>query len=301
MSVISAPGGYSNIPWSLNQLDGAQRGIRVGSNPTAPFDFTTFSLVTANEQEGNREAEDVILTSLVGFDVKGWDPAAPVFRVRGDADNPNIVGCVMPGDPGYIPAVKRFLNAPQSPENMPVSFGAYADLNFLGNLASQSTFTFNVSSTNFPVNRYYLALGEMAKSVPGRYTMPYFAGPGDATSKVSAMRDGTFIWTGSTYDTFSRHYEYDGFPAYTLSTALAVNLTHTSKRLNQPYSNDILIDAGMNGIDDNGNGLVDEPYERDAPPPYEKPLRGIRVSIRVIEPDSKAIRQATVVHEFIPL
>ena len=36
------------------------------------------------------------------------------------------------------------------------------------------------------------------------------------------------------------------------------------------------------------------------PPPYPYPLRGIQVKIRAFEPDSKQIREVTVVQDFLP-
>lgn len=59
-------------------------------------------------------------------------------------------------------------------------------------------------------------------------------------------------------------------------------------------------DEGMNGFDDNGSDGVDDIDEREALPPYPVPLRGIRVRIRTWDPDSRQIRQATVVSDFVP-
>ena len=35
-------------------------------------------------------------------------------------------------------------------------------------------------------------------------------------------------------------------------------------------------------------------------PPYPYPLRGIQVKIRVFEPDSRQVREVTVVQDFLP-
>jgi prepilin-type N-terminal cleavage/methylation domain-containing protein len=306
-------GGWA-YPATNHPLATSRRGITVGAYPVAPFDFTSLSLQTVSEQASSgvdkgehnmitaasrtfREAEDIILSNIVGFDVKAWDPGAPVFRVVADKDFPELVGCVVPGDPGYLLALNRFMITPTSDIHRPVSFGAYADLNYMGYLASQSPYSFGITATNFPLTKYRSALATM--NANGGLPMPSFAGPGDLTSKLAAVRDGTWLWSPATYDTFSRHYEYDGVSQITPTTG-GLNIVPISKRLNH-YTGELLCDPGMNGVDDNGNGLVDEPYERDAVAPYEKPLRGIRVSIRAIEPDSKNVRQVTVVHEFIPL
>jgi hypothetical protein len=65
-----------------------------------------------------------------------------------------------------------------------------------------------------------------------------------------------------------------------------------------------------NGFDDPGNdatgsvtaanGIVDDDTEKLTSPPYPHPLRGIQVKIRVFEPDSRQIREVTVVQDFLP-
>ena len=66
-------------------------------------------------------------------------------------------------------------------------------------------------------------------------------------------------------------------------------------------------DQGTNGFDDetspgSGNYVngVDDVSERETLPPYPVPLRGIQVRIRAWDPDSRQIRQATVVSDFVP-
>jgi hypothetical protein len=61
------------------------------------------------------------------------------------------------------------------------------------------------------------------------------------------------------------------------------------------------IDEGTNGLDDAGApGAVDDPAEYETLPPYPHRLRGLQVKIRVYEPDSRQIREVTVVQDFLP-
>ena len=53
-------------------------------------------------------------------------------------------------------------------------------------------------------------------------------------------------------------------------------------------------------LDDDSEDGVDDPKERETSPPYPVPLRGLQVKIRVYEPDSQTVRQATVTSSFIP-
>jgi hypothetical protein len=47
------------------------------------------------------------------------------------------------------------------------------------------------------------------------------------------------------------------------------------------------------------NGIDDE-LERETSPPYPIPLRGIQVRVRIIDPDSRQVRQMTVASDFTP-
>ena len=82
---------------------------------------------------------------------------------------------------------------------------------------------------------------------------------------------------GCVYDTWSFHYETAG---------------------RQP--GDQLAGRAVNGFDDDRNGVVDDAEELVAPPPYPAPLRGIQVRIRCFEPDSRQLREVTVVQDFLP-
>jgi len=67
-------------------------------------------------------------------------------------------------------------------------------------------------------------------------------------------------------------------------------------------------DEGTNGFDDlvtvGASQIyrygVDDAEERETSPPYPVPLRGIQIRIRTWDPDSRQIRQATVVSDFVP-
>jgi prepilin-type N-terminal cleavage/methylation domain-containing protein len=58
--------------------------------------------------------------------------------------------------------------------------------------------------------------------------------------------------------------------------------------------------AGSDGLDNNSDGIIDDDNEKADTPPYPVPLRGIQVKIRTFEPDSKQIREVTVVQDFLP-
>lgn len=104
---------------------------------------------------------------------------------------------------------------------------------------------------------------------------PVFWHLGNPQSGLSAAANGSRV-----YDTCSTHYETEG----RYGTA----------------ANDSAAGQSTNGFDDDGNGVIDDPAEQIAPPPYAAPLRGISVTIRVFEPDSRQIREVTIVQDFLP-
>ena len=80
------------------------------------------------------------------------------------------------------------------------------------------------------------------------------------------------------YCTWSPHYEADG--------------------IDQDDDGDF--DEGTNGLDDDGDGSVDNSNEWEALPPYPYPVRGIKVTFRLIEEASRQVRQQSMVHSFVP-
>ncbi len=85
---------------------------------------------------------------------------------------------------------------------------------------------------------------------------------------------GRLSWP--TYDTWSTHYERNGVDD----------------------DGDSLIDEGTDGQDNNANNAVDEPAEAEAPPPSREAIPGIEVRIRCIEPLTRRVLQITVRQSF---
>jgi type II secretory pathway pseudopilin PulG len=96
-----------------------------------------------------------------------------------------------------------------------------------------------------------------------------------------------------TYDTWSLAYERDGINQDGPLSAPAPNPLRASMI-------DGITDEGFNGFDDNGVNGVDDMAERETSPPYAVPLRGIQIRLRIIDPDSRQVRQMTVVSDFTP-
>ena len=86
------------------------------------------------------------------------------------------------------------------------------------------------------------------------------------------------LWTNATYCTWSLHYESDGID----------------------QDNDAIIDEGTNTTDQNNLDGPDDVNEFETRPPYPYPLRGLQVTIRLVEPTNQVLRQTSVITNFVP-
>jgi len=236
---------------------------------------------------GAGRGEDVVLSRVLAFDVRAFDPFAPVgvtwgedmgwgrasFDDNGDGtpDNPANLSIetdeagwagsddevVIPGDPGFafIPPTGG-VGTPISSAGLNflrVGSGAFVDLNYASRSYS--------SNPNSAPNYQYDLL-----STVGFADIPAFKSQLGAPSPTP------------TYDTWSLRYESDGID----------------------QNGDGTVDEGTDGLDNDGANGVDDAGEWETSAPYLLPLRGIRVRIRIIDHDSRQVRQATVTSDFTP-
>lgn len=87
---------------------------------------------------------------------------------------------------------------------------------------------------------------------------------------------GTTALPQPTYDTWSRHYEFNGIDE----------------------NGDGVADEGSAGVDVNADGYPEDLARTETSAPYPVPLRGLEVRIRCYEPSSKQVRQMTIRHSF---
>jgi len=253
----AAPSSETRIVDLANNVDGNDDGTFDAWFTPHPWDETDQETGTLKDYIDltlpNRAGEDVVLQNVLAFDVKIWDPGAPVV----DDGSGNAIE---PGDPGY--ASRRNGGNPKV-----LSYGAYVDLNYMGRWAPGEINTYESNAL-------------ASSSIPG----PRFHRNGDSRSRLAGTPPKIALnlvdneRVACVYDTWSTHYERDGFD----------------------QDQDGTIDEASNGFDDNDAGGVDDESEYEAPPPYPHPARGIRVTIRVFEPDSREIREVVVEQEFLP-
>ena len=84
-------------------------------------------------------------------------------------------------------------------------------------------------------------------------------------------------------------------PAYGLPIGIGIYDTGTSQ-----YDRDDPGDRGANGVDDDGNGAVDDAAEKISQPPVNARIRGLRFRMRTFEQINKQVRQMSVSKSFLP-
>jgi prepilin-type N-terminal cleavage/methylation domain-containing protein len=253
---------------------------------------------------GERHGEDVQLTNVLSFDVRAFDPGAPIFRHLERSANGTISNetTLTPNDPGWKTAYESNdnmngnvsqigrNNADTSNVVYPfVGQGAYVNLGYGYDVRSYPNIAFNTTSPS-----------DFSSSA-----QPWFY----AARALSDVFGNQLAPGYSVYDTWSFHYENNGVN----EDADEINGSTGAWQLldgDPPADEDDLpqIDEGTNGIDDYGHYSdgtfrrlgVDDIGERETVPPYDKPLRGAQVIMRAYERDSRVIRQMRVNQHFMP-
>ncbi|MDD4270648.1 MAG: hypothetical protein PHN77_20680, partial [Thermoguttaceae bacterium] len=213
---------------------------------------------------GARIGEDVVLTNVIGFDVKAWDPYAPIL------DSPAGVP-LLPGDPGYITRI----GAGVGPANV-LGTGAYVDLNYLALLGGPAGAVLP-NLGGLPGYTPFCGAGALPSRVYG--TLPQYAESQTSNEFYPAV-----------YDTWSLHYEFNRRQMRFTPGGPLEEVGDEDR--------DGIFDEGSDGIDNNGKDGVDDIAERETQPPYAVPLQGIQVRIRTFEPGSRQIREVTLVQKF---
>ncbi len=234
--------GALGFPFAINQL-----AIRATTYPSGTPPVSAFGPLRPygppfdnNLLSRDRQGEDVMLNDVLAFDLRVFDPGAPLF------ENNGLV--VEPSDFGWASAPTATISG----------FGSYVDMYW-----NHTTPLWQATNT------------------PKTWTPPANAPATQfelAPNARSELDFSTAAIASVTFDTWPYHYESDG--------------------LDQDA--DGVADEGTDGLDTNNADGVDDAEEREAAPPYDVPLRGMQVKIRVYDRDSRQIREATVTRNFVP-
>ncbi|MEW4564105.1 hypothetical protein AB1K70_16325 [Bremerella sp. JC770] len=247
------------------------------------FEQLNAALVNLGTNDRDRTGEDVMLTNTLAFDVRVYDPTAPVLN--DDASNPTLV--LAPGDPGYGSGIAT--------DSMS---GAFTDLNWGRTSPTSGTNYYNQTFQNFPNSKSQLhdvtIYGGNSSDIFGS-TTPTAANLNTTFFPQNPSMLETTVLNYAYYDTWPYAYESDG----------------------TDQDGDGVVDEGTNGFDDDGDDIVDdqfatdlngdnaitgtsEPSELETAPPYSKALRAVSITVRAIEEGTRQVRQDTIVADFLP-
>jgi hypothetical protein len=275
-----------------------------------------------------RVSEDVILTNVLEFDIKIWDPGAPLVTITAPSGSPTIV--VSPNENwevgvanGVWSSINATLNAYKASSSQLATvseggiiagFGAFVDLNYFcdNGISATGTVDMPAGAPYFPPSCVQGEPSVIPLSPPNGNLSPLaalglkprFHHAGDYRSLLRGTSAGppavdppaananvVCAWPSAVYDTWSTHYEQDG---------IFQRASWDGNAANWPNNAGPVIDAGMDGLDNDGINGVDDSAEQEAPPPYTAPLRAMQIKIRVFDPDSRQVRDVTLEHEFMP-
>jgi hypothetical protein len=209
-----------------------------------------------------REGEDVVLTNVIAFDVRVFDPDARP-KLNGTTSGTTVV----------YPNEQTYSTLSTTGSVSAAAFkGCFLDLG--GNV------------------RTSLVPNVLVPDVVSTGTFTAFT----ALSGSAAAKSGLV----ATYDTWNTAYETNGLNEDNDTEDLNGNgsLDAGEDRNANGILDAPLIDEGVNGLDDDGDGIPDDPDETETAPPYSRPLQAIEIRIRCYDPTSREIRQTTVRHTF---
>ena len=234
--------------WVANTLgDVTKRENRATRNPRDKFPHPLIR-TAAKLLPGNTSTDALVLSSALAFDVRLFDPTAPLID--------NVGTVVGPSDAGFDAA--KWVSATT------VGQGDYVDLNYRASYAKFVS-DFSTGYGGMPAANY------------------------STLSEFPQLKSQLQTPLGGVYDTWSYHYENDGMDQ---------DDTTGNDNIDDNDVTTGLIDEGANGLDDDNANGVDDRGERETSPPYDVPLRGVKVILRVYEPDSRQIRESSVTHSF---
>ena len=256
-----------------------------------------------------RLGEDVLTNNAIAFDLRIFDSFASYFTTS----NNLVVG---PGDAGYREAlIEKLADLAASPT--PViresTQGGFVDLcypvlaggSLRGWQARRHDRLDGDSSDDSTIgtNQGFLI-------TPFSGVRAYGAADDSLTSYQSSLyRSGRLVCSDAgaspnimlfqpAFDTYTNRYEIDGFrqdyrtiPTFPWVAAPTENLRGTN------WTDEATdVDTGADGLDNNGVFGADDASERETSPPFITRPEAIRISIRIENPTTRQIRQASVVH-----
>lgn len=265
----------NGLPNSAPPANGNARGLTqlLHLSPIDPTQMPAYS-------SASLRGEDVVLSSVTAFDLRVWDPNAPVCGYL--TLNGELPEGLVPGDPGYAGGTTPIGGAAYvtAVNGSTEGFGAFVDLGAV-DLMRNGVDDDGQNGADDPREAILNPLGaQFLSGMAIRSYLPF----------------GNYV-----YDPWTLAYESDGYnqDGDALTDEGTDNVDQNS--LNGP--DELITNYGNNGIDDDGVGGIDDPGELLLPeletaPPYPHPLKVLQLRIRMYEPDTRQVKQVSQNIEF---
>jgi hypothetical protein len=252
--------------------------------------------------QGDRMGEDVLATDILAFDVKAFDEGVPLLLRRGtnglpqagQAGSDDLV--LSPNDPGYaaLAQVATPATIVGTGEFVDLAWGHKARAEGLGLASGANIFT---QLSGLSTNNVYNIAG--------------FTDTLLRSGQVLSLNPENHLVVQPAFDTWSTHYEGDGVLQSLRNGMQGVvringyrdlynNAAGDDTNAAFPAWRQTAIDAGTDNLDNPGSFLgVDDATESETAAPFNVPIRGIKVTIRMEDPKTRQVRQMSVVREFV--
>ncbi|WP_197136525.1 type II secretion system protein J [Crateriforma conspicua] len=270
-----------------------------------------------------RVGEDVLLTNLLAFDVKAFDPGAQTYVSPGIDGQYQALGSddrvVTPNDPAYYDTLIQSVTTPATGRQQPVNGvqGAFVDLAYTvqagGAIRGNRNLRYHAFSNqrrpamNIALlpNTRFSGYNQFARHAP-QYGDPFLYSGRMITNR------GSIVLFQPAFDTFTDEYERDGYlqwPRQDPTSGLHEgtlwwrnNLDGTTPSIlpgNAPS-----VDPASNGLDDvltradRDSFGSDSIGEKETAPPFARGLPAISIEIRVENTQVREVEQSSVAKYF---
>ena len=145
------------------------------------------------------------------------------------------------------------------------------------------------SSANLVQRGAYVDLGySRATTAPGGREDEWFIASSNKPTRTAPTPTTPFV--ANTWDTWTPFYERDGIDQ---DGILGIDQAANGRNDELP--------TGVNSRPlPQPSNVVDDPGERETSPPYLQPIRGMKITLRLVEKGTKQVHQVSVIHSFVP-
>jgi hypothetical protein len=247
--------------------------------------------------------EEIVASNVVGFDIRGYDGVVQQLASPGtdgawgltgaaaDAGAPGSDDLVVgPSDPGYAVQIASGISDPSN--IVPMNSGTFVDLcwgrrvvNQVNNASLSQTLGGMAYFTTIPASQVSLWNSSLSGFNPlTSITLTSMERAGRYNPSLAVYQP--------TFDTFTDAHESDGNRQLYGFSANGLVAYNGSASTNNPTP-----DQGIDGIDNDSNGAVDDELELETRPPFVYKMPAIQVKFRIQDVQAGTLQELSIVHD----